>query len=207
MKVLLFNGSPKPKGCTFTVLTEIANVLNEKGVDTEIIQVGGKVSGGCKGCGYCSTNGRCVTDTDVVNSIADKVKEADGYVFGTPVHYAGASGDITAFMDRLFYTLKNSLAFKPACCVCTCRRGGATATFDQLMKYFTINNMPVVSSSYWNMAHGNTPDEIMQDKEGLQIMRGLGTNMAWLLKCIELGKENGNPVPTPEPKIATNFIR
>lgn len=207
MRVLLFNGSPKPRGCTFTVLGEIATVLNEAGIDTEFIQVGGKVMGGCRGCGFCRATKKCTINSDILNDVIDKVKRADGYVFGSPVHYAGASGDIISFMDRLFYSSAPSMAYKPACAVFTCRRGGATASFDQLIKYFTVNNMPVVSSSYWNMAHGNIPEEVVQDKEGMQIMRGLGRNMSWLLKCIEAGKANGIPVPTPEPKEHTNFIR
>lgn len=207
MKVLLFNGSPKAKGCTYTVLSEIAKTLEENGVEAEIIHVGGHVSAGCLGCGYCAKNGKCINDNDILNSVVDKVKEADGYVFGSPVHYAAASGDITAFLDRLFYSQGGYMAYKPGCAVCTCRRGGATATFEQLNKYFTINNMPVVSSNYWNMAHGNTPEEVMQDKEGMQIMRGLGRNMAWMLKCIEAGKAAGVPMPEKEAKIKTNFIR
>lgn len=207
MKVLLFNGSPKAKGCTYTVLDEIAKTLKENGVEAEIIHIGGNVAAGCLGCGYCGKNGKCINDSDILNSVIDKVKEADGYVFGSPVHYAAASGDITAFLDRLFYSQGKYMAYKPGCAVCTCRRGGATAAFEQLNKYFTINNMPVVSSNYWNMAHGNTPEEVLQDKEGMQIMRGLGRNMAWILKCIEAGKTAKVPMPEMEDKIKTNFIR
>lgn len=206
MKVLLFNGSPRVKGCTYTALTEVAKTLEANGVDTEIIHIGGHVVSGCKACGYCSKNGKCVNN-DVLNEVIEKVKSADGYVFGSPVHYASASGDITSFLDRLFYVCSGSMAYKPGCALCTCRRGGATAAVEQLNKYFTINNMPVVSSNYWNMAHGNTPEEVVQDKEGMQIMRGLGKNMAWLLKCIEAGKANGVTMPEKEDKIKTNFIR
>lgn len=206
MKVLLFNGSPKAKGCTYTALSEIVNTLEENCVESEIIHIGGHVVSGCKACGFCSKNGKCVNN-DILNEILDKVKAADGYVFGSPVHYAAASGDITSFLDRLFYVCSSSMAFKPGCVVCSCRRGGATATFDQLNKYFTINNMPVISSNYWNMVHGNTPEEVIQDEEGMQTMRGLGRNMAWILKCIESGRANGVPEPEREAKIKTNYIR
>lgn len=205
MKVLLFNGSPKANGCTFTALSEVEKALNKNGIETEIIHVGNDVKSGCMGCGYCAKAGKCICD-DVVNKVADKVKEADGYVFGSPVHYASASGAITSFMDRLFYSNGKNMAYKPACAVCTCRRGGATATIEQLNKYFTITNMPIVPSNYWNMAHGNTPEELVKDEEGMQIMRLLGNNMAWLLKCIEIGKQNGIE-PVKEDKIKTNFIR
>ncbi|MDO4300868.1 MAG: flavodoxin family protein [Clostridia bacterium] len=206
MKVLLFNGSPKAKGCTYTALSEAAKALEENGVNSEIIHVGGNIAAGCKGCGFCAKNGKCVTN-DVLNEIIDKVKEADGYVFGSPVHYASASGDITSFMDRLFYSCGGAMAYKPGCVVCSCRRGGATAALDQLSKHLAFNNMPVVSSNYWNMVHGNTPDEIVQDEEGMQTMRVLGRNMAWLLKCIEAGKANGVAEPEKETKIKTNYIR
>lgn len=207
MKVLLFNGSPKAKGCTYTVLCEIAKTLEENGVDAEIIHIGSNVSSGCMGCGYCGKNGKCVNDNDILNSLIDKVKEADGYVFGSPVHYAAASGAITSFLDRLFYSCSSYMAFKPGAAVCTCRRGGATAALDQLNKYLTFNNMPVVSSNYWNMAHGSNPEQVKQDEEGMQIMRGVGRNMAWLIKCIECGKTNGINLPERETKIKTDFIR
>lgn len=208
MKVLLINGSPKAKGCTYTALKEVSDTLEKNGVETEIIHIGGKVKGGCKGCGACysACKGKCIQD-DIVNEVLDKVASADGYVFGSPVHYASASGDLTSFMDRLFYVANSLMAFKPAAAVESCRRGGTTATFDQINKYFTISNMPVVSSNYWNSVHGNTPEEVLQDLEGLQVMRGIGNNMAWLLKCIELGKANGINKPEPEDKIRTNFIR
>lgn len=206
MKVMLFNGSPKAKGCTYTVLAEVAKTLEENGVETEILHIGGHITAGCKGCGYCGKTGKCITE-DVLNEVMDKVKQADGYVFGSPVHYAAASGDMTSFLDRLFISCGSAMAYKPGCAVCTCRRGGATAAFEQMNKYFTINNMPIVSSNYWNMAHGNTPEEVVKDEEGMQIMRGLGRNMAWILKCIEAGKANGVPEPDKEAKIKTNYIR
>ena len=206
MKVLLVNGSPHAQGCTYTALCEVAAALEKQGIETEFFQVGTKPISGCLGCGACIKTGKCVID-DVVNEFVEKAKDADGFVFGSPVHYAGASGAITSFMDRAFYGKGAVYANKPAAAVMSCRRGGATATLDQLNKYFTISNMPIVSSQYWNMVHGNTPDEVRQDAEGMQTMRTLGINMAWLLKCIEAGKAAGIAMPEREAKVATNFIR
>lgn len=206
MKVLLVNGSPHAKGCTYTALCEIAQTLEQQGIETEIFQLGTKPISGCLGCGACIKTGTCVIN-DVVNVFVEKAKTADGFVFGSPVHYAGASGAITSFMDRAFYGKGAIYADKPAAAIMSCRRGGATATLDQLNKYFTISNMPIVSSQYWNMVHGNTPDEVRQDAEGMQTMRTLGINMAWLLKCIEAGKNAGVTLPQREQKVATNFIR
>ncbi len=206
MKVLLVNGSPHKEGCTYTALSAVANVLNDEGIETEIINVS-KTNSGCMGCGYCFKMGKCVNDTDCVNEVVARLSEFDGFVFGSPVHYASASGAITCFMDRLFYAGGKNLKFKPGAVVASARRGGTTATLDQLTKHLTISNMPVVSSSYWNMVHGSTPEDVLKDEEGMQTMRNLGKNMAWLLKCIELGKENGAPHPIPEAKIKTNFIR
>ncbi|MBQ2860889.1 MAG: flavodoxin family protein [Peptococcaceae bacterium] len=206
MKVLLVNGSPHAQGCTYTALCEVAAALEKQGIETELFQVGTKPISGCLGCGACIKTGKCVID-DVVNEFVEKAKDADGFVFGSPVHYAGASGAITSFMDRAFYGKGAVYANKPAAAVMSCRRGGATATLDQLNKYFTISNMPIVSSQYWNMVHGNTPDEVRQDAEGMQTMRTLGINMAWLLKCIEAGKAAGIAMPEREAKVATNFIR
>ncbi|MBQ3120372.1 MAG: flavodoxin family protein [Peptococcaceae bacterium] len=206
MKVLLVNGSPHAQGCTYTALREVAAALEKQGIETELFQVGTKPISGCLGCGACIKTGKCVID-DVVNEFVEKAKDADGFVFGSPVHYAGASGAITSFMDRAFYGKGAVYANKPAAAVMSCRRGGATATLDQLNKYFTISNMPIVSSQYWNMVHGNTPDEVRQDAEGMQTMRTLGINMAWLLKCIEAGKTAGIAMPEREAKVATNFIR
>ena len=206
MKVLLVNGSPHKEGCTYTALSAVANVLNDEGIETEIINVS-KTNSGCMGCGYCFKMGKCVNDTDCVNEVVARLSEFDGFVFGSPVHYASASGAITCFMDRLFYAGGKNLKFKPGAVVASARRGGTTATLDQLTKHLTISNMPVVSSSYWNMVHGSTPEDVLKDEEGMQTMRNLGKNMAWLLKCIELGKENGVPHPIPEAKIKTNFIR
>lgn len=206
MKILVVNGSPHANGCTYTALCEVAAALEAEGMETEMIQVGTKPVSGCLGCGACIKTGKCVID-DVVNEFIEKAKEANGFVFGSPVHYAGASGAITSFMDRAFYGKAAIYADKPAAAIVSCRRGGATAAFEQLNKYFTISNMPIVSSQYWNMVHGNTPEQVRQDLEGLQTMRTLGKNMAWLLKCIEAGKAAGIAKPEREAKVATNFIR
>ncbi|MFL0167493.1 flavodoxin family protein [Candidatus Clostridium helianthi] len=208
MKVLLINGSPKAKGCTYTALCEVAGELEKENIETEIFQIGNKPISGCIGCGGCykSGEGKCVFSDDIVNIALEKAKEADGFIFGSPVHYAAPSGSITSFLDRFFYA-GNCFAHKPGAAVVSCRRGGAASAFDQLNKYFTISNMPVVSSQYWNMVHGNTPEEVKQDLEGMQTMRMLGKNMAWLLKSIEAGKKAGISLPESEPKVATNFIR
>lgn len=206
MKVILVNGSPKKNGCTYTALTEVAGALEKNGIETEIFHVGNKPLAGCMGCGACLKTGKCFMD-DTVNEFVEKAKEADGFVFGSPVHYAAASGAITSFLDRAFYGKGSVFAGKPGASVVSCRRGGASAAFDQLNKYFTISSMPVVSSQYWNQVHGTTPEEVRQDEEGMQTMRTLGNNMAWLLKCIELGKKEGITFPEGEKKIATNFIR
>ena len=206
MKVILVNGSPREKGCTYTALCEVAGALEKNGIETEIFQVGAKPIAGCIGCNVCLKNGRCFVD-DPVNEFVEKAKTADGFVFGSPVHYAAASGAITSFLDRAFYRKGNVFAGKPGAAVVSCRRGGAASAFDQLNKYFTINSMPVVSSQYWNQVHGNTPDEVRQDAEGLQTMRTLGSNMAWLLKCIQAGAAAGITFPEREPAMKTNFIR
>ncbi|NAS19051.1 flavodoxin family protein [Clostridium butyricum] len=207
MKVLLINGSPKLKGCTYTALNEIAKELEAENIETEIFHIGNQPIRGCIGCGGCKSNNRCVFNDDTVNKAIEKVKEADGIIFGSPVHYAAASGSLTSFLDRLFYAYGGKfLAYKPGAAIVSCRRGGSTAAFDQLNKYFTISNMPIVSSQYWNMVHGNTPDEVKQDLEGMQIMRTLGRNMAWLLKSINIGKKAGLKLPHKEPRAITNFI-
>lgn len=208
MKVLLINGSPHRNGCTFTGLSEIANALQEQGIESEIFWIGAKPISGCLGCGKCAGKTHCVLEGDCVNEFLDKARQADGFVFGSPVHFAAASGSMTSFMDRVFYG-KDASVFenKPAACIVSCRRGGATAAFEQLLKYPTIRNMPVVSSQYWNMIHGNTPEEVRQDLEGMQTLRTLGRNMAWLLRCIKAGKNAGVPMPEREPGARTNFIR
>ena len=205
MKVLLVNGSLHEKGCTYTALCEVEKALNANGVETEIYWIGESQKTGCKGCWACKKSGKCVID-DGVNEFVEKAGEFDGFVFGSPAYYASAAGAMLSFMDRVFYSGGKKLAYKPAASVVSCRRGGASTTFDVLNKYYTINNMPVVGSNYWNEVHGNKPEEVLQDEEGLQTMRILGNNMAWLLKCIELGKQAGL-APERERKIMTNFIR
>ena len=206
MKVILVNGSPHQYGCTYTALSEIADTLQKEQIETEIFWVGAKPISGCIACKGCFKTGKCVID-DTVNTFLEKAASADGFIFGSPVHYAGASGMLTSFMDRAFYHKAGLYQGKPAAAIASCRRGGASATFDQLNKYFTICSMPVVSSQYWNMVHGNTPDEVRKDLEGLQTMRTLGRNMSWMLRCIEAGKKAGIEFPAHEEKIATNFIR
>ena len=206
MKVLLINGSPNKKGCTYTALCEVEKELNKQNIETEILYLGQKPIRGCTACGKCLETGKCVFD-DTVNAALVKADQSDGFVFGSPVHYAGASGFITSFLDRCFFAGSEVFAYKPGAAIVSCRRGGATTALDQLNKYFTINNMPVVSSQYWNMVHGNTPQEVLQDFEGMQTMRGLGRNMAWLLKSIQAGKKAGVVLPSPEERIWTNFIR
>lgn len=206
-KVLLLNGSCNENGCTFTALSEVAEALNREGIETEIFQLGKEAQRDCIGCGACAKLGHCVFDDDKVNTFVEKAKEADGFVFGTPVYYAHPSGRVLSFLDRAFYSGKAAFAFKPGAAVASARRAGTTASLDVLNKYFTISNMPVVSSSYWNMVHGNKPEEVKQDLEGLQVMRGIGQNMAWLLRCIEAGKLAGVERPQGEQKVKTNFIR
>ncbi|MDR0317382.1 MAG: flavodoxin family protein [Lactococcus lactis] len=206
MKVLLLNGSPREKGCTFTALSEVAASLEKNGVKTEIHWIGSEAIASCRACAYCKNSGRCVMN-DGVNSFVKKAEQFDGFVFGSPVHYASASGAITAFLDRVFYSAAKIFSNKPGAAVVSCRRAGSTAALDQLNKYFPINNMPQVPSQYWCMVHGNTPDEVKQDLEGLQIMRTLGINMAWLLKCIDAGKEAGIVPQYETEHQRTNFIR
>lgn len=208
MKVILVNGSPHKNGCTYTALEEVEKSLQSQGVETEIFHVGLQAIQDCIGCGSCKDHrGKCVYDKDTVNVFLEKAKDADGFVFGSPVYYAHPSGRMLSFMDRAFFSGKEFLQDKPSAIVVSARRAGTTASIDAMMKHLTINNMPVVSSNYWNMVHGNTPDEVRQDAEGLQIMRTLGLNMAWLLKCLEAGKKAGIQAPEREAKIWTNFIR
>lgn len=206
MKTLLINGSPNEKGCTYTALTEVGKALNKNDIETEILYLGKEPIAGCIACGYCYTKGKCVFK-DKVNELIEKIDTYNAIVIGSPVYYAGPSGHLTSFLDRLFYCNSGFMAGKLGASVVSCRRGGATATFDRLNKYFTISNMPVVSSQYWNQVHGNTPEEVMQDEEGLQVMRVLGENMAWLLRCIDCGNKNGIKQPEYEPRLSTNFIR
>ena len=206
MKVVMINSSPHEHGCTYTALSEITAELERQGIESEIIHIGKDDIHGCIACGQCRKLGKCIFE-DAVNKTADKLIEADGLIFGTPVYYAGISGQLKSYMDRLFFSRARKLAYKPAAAVVSARRGGCTATFEDINKYFTINCMPVVSSQYWNQVHGFTPEDVRKDEEGLQIMRTLGRNMAWLLKCIKYGKQNGVHLPEREPGISTNFIR
>ena len=207
MKVLLVNGSPHEHGCTDMALRQTAAAFEKLGVCAEIFWVGNKPVSGCIGCGACRKGlGKCAIE-DTVNEVVKKAAEADGSVFGSPEHYAAISGAMTSFMDRAFYSGGKNMAFKPAAGVVSCRRGGASAAFDQLNKYFTINNMPVVGSQYWNQVHGSTPEQVLQDEEGIQTLRTLARNMTWLLNCIDAGKAAGIECPVPENPIRTNFIR
>ena len=206
MKVLLVNGSPHAKGCTWTALSEVAAELEKQGIGSQIFQLGTQPVAGCIACGSCRKTGRCFRE-DKVNEALALVPDFDGFVFGSPVYYASASGQLESFLDRLFFAGSSLFANKPGAAVVSCRRGGASAAFEQINKYFGMNNMPVVTSIYWNQVHGNTPDEVRQDAEGLLTMRQLARNMAWMLRCFEAGKAAGIPMPATEPVIRTNFIR
>jgi multimeric flavodoxin WrbA len=209
MKVLLVNGSPDEKGCVYTALDEVAKTLNEEGIETKIFYIGKKAISGCIGCRKCRATGRCGIP-GTVNEFLNIAGDYDGFIFGSPVHYAAAGGAITSFLDRAFFASVTDAGkpfyLKPAAAVVSARRAGTTSAFDQLNKYFTISEMPVISSQYWNMVHGNTPDEVKQDLEGLQIMRVLGRNMAWFLKCKEAGVKVGVEFPKQETRVQTNFI-
>lgn len=205
-KALLINGSPREFGCTYTALSELKGKLEQHGIEADILYLGKQAISGCTACRYCYTHDGCVID-DAVNRVSAMIDEYDALVVGAPVHYAGPSAQVCAFMDRLFYSGAHKMRGKAAAAVVSCRRGGATAAFDRLNKYFTISNMIVVGSQYWTMVHGNTPDEVRQDLEGMQILRTLGENMAWLIKCIEAGRRAGIPRPEYEKRVATNFIR
>ena len=206
MKVLLVNGSPHEAGCTYTALSEVGEALRAEGVDTEMIWLGNKPVEDCIACGKCRELGKCVFD-DVVNELIGRAKEADGFVFGSPVYYAHPSGRVLSALDRAFYAGKAAFAGKPGASVVSARRGGTAASYDVLNKYFGISSMPVVSSTYWNMVHGNTPDEVRRDAEGMQTMRNLGRNMAYLIKCIAAGRAAGIEAPAQETAAKTNVIR
>ena len=206
MKVLMLNGSPKTDGNTHTALIEIGKQLKQEGINYEIVQLGGKPVRDWIGCNKCNENG-CVFTDDEVNAFIAKAKEADGFVFGTPVYYAHPSGRILSFLDRVFYSSSRVFRFKPGACVAVARRGGTTASFDCLNKYFGISQMPVAGSTYWNNLHGAVPGEAEQDAEGLQTMRNLARNLAWMIKCFDAGKKNGIPLPEAETQNRTNFIR
>lgn len=205
MKVLLVNGSSRNNGCTNAALTEVARALNEEGIETEMVFIGNEGLPDCIACRKCREIGRCIFN-DAVNEFVEKAKTADGFVFGSPVYYAHPSGRLLTFMDRAFYSGGQYFAFKPAAAVLSARRAGTTASFDVINKYFTICSMPVVSSTYWNHVYGTQPEEVEEDKEGLMTMYNIGKNMAWMLKCIELGRKNGLEHPENE-KVLTNFTR
>ena len=207
MKVLLVNGSPRAKGCTYTALSEVARILEQEGIETEIFQLGAKPVQDCIACMKCRENcGKCVFD-DVANELIEKAKGADGFVFGSPVYYAHPSGRVQSVLDRAFYAGSYAFAGKPGASVVSARRGGTAASFDVINKYFGITGMPVVSSTYWNMVYGKTPDEVRRDEEGMQTMRNLARNMAYMLKCFEAGRKAGIEAPAMERTHQTNFIR
>lgn len=207
MKVLLINGSPREEGCTNRALEEIAATLGKLGVESEIMHLGKGPIPGCAACGGCYKTGRCVFE-DKVNEVVGRLDEFQGFVFGSPVYFAAPSGQIVSFLERFFRVAPNSkLAGKPGAAVVSCRRGGASAAFDRLNKFFAIASMPIATSQYWNQVHGNTPEEVEKDEEGLQTMRALARNMAWLMKCIEAGDKAGIERPVREKPIKTNYIR
>ena len=206
MKVLMLNGSSHINGTTMAALTEVGKALEEDGIEYEIFQIGGGPVADCLGCGQCTENG-CIFSDDAVNAFVAKAKEADGYIFGTPVYYAHPSGRIQSFLDRVFYSSGKHFAHKPGASVAVARRGGTAATFDVLNKYFGITQMITVGSTYWNQVHGRNAEDAAKDLEGMQTMRNLGHNMAWVLKCLEAGKEKGLVPPTADRSNQTNFIR
>ncbi len=206
MKVLMINGSPNEHGCTFTALSEVASSLAKNGIDSEIFHIGKKVQG-CIACFKCQEIGRCVFNDDV-NKLASRLDEFSGLIIGSPVYFAGVAGGMCSFLDRLFFSSDSAkLEGKPGAAVVSCRRGGNSSAFDRLNKYFTIRNMLIVGSQYWNEVHGFTPDDVRKDLEGMQTMRTLGENFAWILKCIEAGKNAGINYPVHEEITYTNFIR
>ena len=205
MKTLLINGSPHANGCTFTALNIVAEELRKNGIDTEIVHIGNKDIRGCIACGKCAELGRCVFN-DMVNEVAPKFEQADGLVVGSPVYYAGPNGTLTNLLDRLFFSTPFDKRMKVGAAVVSARRGGTTAAFDRLNKYFTISEMSIASSRYWNMVHGHTPEDVMKDEEGVQIMRILGRNMAFLMRAIAAERER-NGLPEKEVTKYTNFIR
>ncbi|MBP3358008.1 MAG: flavodoxin family protein [Opitutales bacterium] len=202
MKVLLINGSPHKEGCVFTALSEVANQLNKNGIDSEIYHIGMNPVRGCIACGSCKNGDGCVFKDELYTALEQRVKECDALVIGSPVYYAGPNGSLCAILDRLFFACGKYLKYKPGACVVNCRRGGASATYDRLNKYFTISRMPVVSSQYWNSTHGFTPDDVKRDLEGMQTMRTLADNMAYLLKSL---KNTTETRPPEEEIIRTNF--
>ena len=207
VRVLLLNGSPHEAGCTCTALGEVGAALEREGVETELVWIGKQPIAGCVACGACGKTGTCVFREDGVNALAARLDTFDGMIVGSPVYYAGPAGQLCCFLDRLFYSAGGKLAGKPGAAVVSCRRGGASAAFDRLNKYFTINNMPLVPSQYWNQVHGTCPEEVLRDEEGMQTMRTLGQNMAWLLRQRQAAGTLGAVPQVYEEKRRTNFIR
>ena len=211
MKVLLINGSPHKNGCTYTALDEVAKQLEKENVECEIYHIGNKPIRGCIGCYKCKSSDKnlCIFNDDPVNEVIEKAKDADGFIFGSPVHFASAAGSMISLLDRVNFAAaaSSNFAYKPAASIVSARRAGTTAAYDQLNKYIGYSKMIMVPSTYWNMVHGSTPEQVRQDEEGMQMMRTLGTNMAWLLKLIESGKKNGIDYPVNEKIIRTNFIK
>ncbi|MDO5554740.1 MAG: flavodoxin family protein [Planctomycetia bacterium] len=207
MKVILINGSPHPDGCTFTALSEVASTLQKNGIETEFVQIGRKPIAECIACNSCAGTGKCVFSDDQVNDLREKLEAADGLVVGSPVYYANPSAQVLALLTRVFYGCGSRYNGKLGAAVVSARRGGCATSFDAINKFFAINNIHIVASQYWNQVHGSKPDDVRQDLEGMQTMRTLGENMAWLLKCIELGRCNGLPAPQHEPVTRTNFVR
>lgn len=205
MNVLILNGSPRPHGNTFLAVKELVDTFAAAGVSTEVVQVGAETIAGCRACGACASRGCCVID-DAVNAVAEKLRSADGLILASPVYYASPNGTLVSFLDRLFYSAKFDKRMKVGAAVAVARRGGCSATFDALNKYFTISGMPIASSQYWNSVHGRLPGEAAEDEEGLQTMRTLARNMTFLMKSIALGRE-AYGLPEPEPWQMTNYIR
>lgn len=206
MSVLLINGSPNKKGCTYTALAEVAGALNANGVETQIFHIGSAPIQDCTACGQCRKTTYCIYNSDSVNECVDLLKKADGLVVGSPVYYAAPTGSVCSFLDRMFFMKGGEFLYKPAAAVVSCRRAGSTAALDRLHKYFYLSSMPIVSSQYWTMVHGNTPEEVRMDHEGMQIMRTLGNNMAWLIKSLAFARDSV-PYPEREKRVGTNFIR
>lgn len=207
MKVLLINGSPKEDGCTFTALSALEIMLKEEGLDTEIYNIGNQAVHGCADCLTCMETGQCAYEDDCANEIIYKIQEADGLIIGSPVYYAAANGTLTALLNRVFYAAGSTFAHKPVAAIASARRAGTSTTLDQLNRYFTISQMPIVPSTYWNNIHGRRSGHIAQDQEGLQTIMNLAKNMAWMLHCIEAGREKGIVPPEPVTGARTDFYK